>query len=71
MEEIIVRLKDDSKKNFLITLLNQFSFIDISVKNLKETKSSNNSIKDLFGIWKNKEINLKDVRKKAWGERFK
>jgi hypothetical protein len=36
---------------------------------LPEEKNENITMKSAFGLWKNRDINEKDLRKKAWKQR--
>lgn len=68
MQEIVLKIKDDSKKEFLLTLLKQFSFVDISYRKIGGVKNNKASLNDIYGIWKDKDVSLDNIRKKAWGE---
>ncbi len=69
MQEIVLKIKDNSKKEFLITLLKQFSFVDISYRKIDGAKNSKTSLNDIYGIWKDKDVSLDNIRKNAWGEK--
>jgi hypothetical protein len=64
MEQIVLNIKDKSKLSFFMQLLNQLDFVEVdSTKKRKTTKY------DFFnsaGLWANREIDAKELRKKAW-----
>jgi len=67
MQRLIIHIKDDSKLNALITLLNEIKFIEVE----REEKgasglSRKGDLRKLFGIWENRDISLADIRQKAW-----
>jgi len=67
MQRLIIKVKDDAKINALITLLNEIKFIEVE----KEEKgvyrqSKKGDLRKLFGIWKNRDISLADIRRQAW-----
>ncbi|HOF02326.1 MAG TPA: hypothetical protein PK385_02650 [Spirochaetota bacterium] len=68
MQEIVLKIKDNSKKEFLLTLLKQFSFVDISYREIGGAKNNKTSLSDIYGIWKDKDVSLDNIRKKAWRE---
>ena len=64
MEKIILTIKDGRKLRFLMELLKQFDFEKSSSKSKISDKKH-----DLFasaGMWKNREINSEELRKRAW-----
>ena len=69
MGKIIIDIKNKSKKNIVISLLKELPYIEL--KELKELKkkstvSKGSDFRKLFGIWKDREISLRDLREKAW-----
>jgi len=64
MQRITLTVKDDNKMNFLLELLRQFEFIEIQKSEKKQKKAY-----DFFasaGLWKEREIDSKQLRKDAW-----
>lgn len=65
MEQIILNIKDSSKLSFLMQLIKQLDFVEV-----EEIKNKKKVIKyDFFqsaGLWANREINAKELRKQAW-----
>ena len=68
MEQIIIKLKDQSKRSFLLELLAQFDFLELQVKQVAKVKSQEESY-DFFqsaGLFEGREINADQLRKEAW-----
>ena len=64
MEKIILTIKDDKKKNFLLELLKQFDFIEVQKATEKKTDTY-----DFFGsagLWKGRDITVNKLREQAW-----
>ena len=69
MEQLILNIKDSNKMPFLMQLLKQLDFVE--VEEVKKKKAS--AEYDFFssaGLWADREINAKELRKQAW-ERMK
>lgn len=67
MDQIIIKLKDQSKRKFLLKLLAQFNFIEIKIKHATEKKSDTSY--DFFqsaGLFADREIDSTSLRKNAW-----
>ena len=66
MGKIVINIKDKSKEQIIISLLKEFSFIEIKElkKNSRARKTSD--FRKLFGIWEGREISLRDLREKSW-----
>lgn len=58
-------MNDPGKKKILLEFLKQLDFLTISELKLKTGKKKN-GLRDLYGIWEGREINLSDIRKLAW-----
>ena len=65
MQHIILKVKAESKLNVLILFLRYIDFIEIEEEKVDNQKCTK-SIEVLFGIWKKRNISLRDIRKKAW-----
>jgi predicted nuclease of restriction endonuclease-like (RecB) superfamily len=64
MEKIILTIKDDRKKNFLLELLKQFDFIE--VQKATEKKQEQYDFFASAGLWKDRDINANQLREQAW-----
>jgi len=67
MQKLIIHVKDDAKLNALMSVLNEINFIEVEreAKGNSE-RSSHGDLRELFGIWENRDISLADIRQKAW-----
>jgi hypothetical protein len=67
MQKIVINVKDDSKINALVTFLKEINFIDVERERSKVSVASRKGdLRKLFGMWKNRDISLEDIRRKAW-----
>ena len=70
MSEIVLNIKNEEKGKFLLDFLKQIEFVEIKDRSDKKISTDKNaSFKDLYGIWKDRDIDLETIRKKAWKER--
>jgi hypothetical protein len=70
MSEIVLNIKNEEKGKFLLDFLKQIEFVEIKNRtNKKINRDKDVNFKDLYGIWKGRDINLEMIRKKAWKER--
>jgi len=65
MDKIILHLKDSSKLSFLIQLINQLDFVEVEKVNKKKAAEKYDFFSSA-GLWANREINAKELRKQAW-----
>jgi len=65
MEQLILNIKDSSKLSFLIQLMKQFDFVEIA-KVKKKKAADKNDFFSSAGLWANREVNTKELRKQAW-----
>ena len=70
MTRLQIVIKDADKVDILINLLKELPFVEIEKS---DTDSSaplsaicKGNLEDLFGIWEDRDISLKDIREKAW-----
>ena len=62
--ELNLKINDESKSGLVLSLLKELPYVEIIVKN--KPLKNNNSFDRLFGIWKDKNINSKELRSRAW-----
>ena len=67
MQRLVIHVKDDAKLDALMSVLNEINFIEVE----REEKgasglSRKGDLRKLFGIWKNRDISLADIRRRAW-----
>lgn len=64
MEELVLKIKDKRKVNFLKKLLAQFDFVEVEKEKAKRV--TKHSIFDTAGIWENREPKQLNLRDEAW-----
>jgi hypothetical protein len=67
MEQITLTVKDDKKRDLLLSLLKELSFVEIAEH--PANKSEEQKPYDFFasaGLWKGREIDGKEFRAQAW-----
>jgi hypothetical protein len=67
MEQFILKLKDSSKRNFLLELLQQFDFIELQIADKGRRVSDKNY--DFFksaGLFEGRDLDADQLRKGAW-----
>lgn len=65
MEQLILKIKDSSKLSFLMQLIKQLDFVEVE-KVKKKKVSANYDFFSSAGLWENREIDAKELRKQAW-----
>lgn len=70
--DFLIRLKNSKSENSLEKLIEKRYNIEISIQTSKFSKVKHNnqeeySLNDIFGIWKNRKINLEKDRAAQWG----
>ena len=70
MNRLHIKIKDDAKASIVLNLLRELPFVEIEIDREKVggrvVRKGSGSLADLFGIWEQRNITLKDIRKKAW-----
>ena len=70
MRQLVITVNNKENTEFLLSLLNKFTFVNsIKEKDMEIPKSKFNSIDDMkkcFGIWKGRNITKERLREKAW-----
>jgi hypothetical protein len=66
MGKIVINIKDKSKEQIIISLLKEFSFIEIKEIKKDRRARKTSDFRKLFGIWEGREISLRDLREKSW-----
>ncbi|MBI2416499.1 MAG: hypothetical protein HYV28_01055 [Ignavibacteriales bacterium] len=68
MDKILIEVNDPGKRQILLEFLKQLNFLTISEPKIK-TGRKKNVLRDLYGIWEGRDINLSEIRKSAWKRR--
>ncbi len=64
---MLVRIHDERKAAIFFEFLKELPFIDVVKEQpLQSADQNENSIEDIFGIWKNRDISLESIRNKSW-----
>jgi hypothetical protein len=67
MQRLVIHVKDDAKLKALMSVLNEINFIEVEREEKGASElSGHGDLRKLFGIWKNRDISLADIRQKAW-----
>jgi len=65
--KIIIDVSNERKAKHLIDILKDIPYVkNIKIEHKKEKRKPD--FKSVFGIWKDREITIEDIRKKAWGK---
>ena len=73
MEQLIIRVKNEEKAKVLSEILSALDFVN-SVEIMKGKAATSERKEDFFslaGLWKNRNITAKSIRREAWPERIK
>ena len=68
----------DSKASFIMELLDNFSFVQVQsfdesenrtskIDNIQKQNANRDFFMECFGMWEDRDIDAKTLRKKAWG----
>lgn len=66
MDKILINIKDKSKSHIVVDLLKELSFIEFRELGKENKIGKTSEFRELFGIWKGREITFDDLRQKAW-----
>ena len=70
MSRLHIHIKDDDKAPVLLNLLRELPFVEIENDSEDDPgrgrRKARFDLADLFGIWENRSITLKDIRDRAW-----
>lgn len=74
MEQIVIQVSDKEKADMLFKLLNSLDFVNFVSSRVEEKVETTTTTGDknhidffsLAGLWKNREVDLELIRKKAW-----
>jgi hypothetical protein len=66
MDKILINIKDKSKAHIVVDLLKELSFIEFRELGKENRIRKASDFRELYGIWKDREVTLDDLRQKAW-----
>jgi len=64
--KIVIDVSNEKKAKSLIEILKDIPYVK-SIKIEPEKKKKKPDFQSVFGMWRDRDITLKDIRKKAWG----
>jgi len=65
MSKVIIDIMDKSKEKPFLDFLKSLPFIKVQEDFFEKTGGENN-LKEIFGIWKGRDITQDEIRNKAW-----
>jgi len=66
MDKILINIKDRSKAHIVVDLLKELSFIEFKELGKTDKTGKASDFRELYGIWKDREVSLDALRQKAW-----
>jgi hypothetical protein len=66
MKKVTLTIKDERKTGFLMELLKQFDFIEVQKYDRKKESTSDYDFFASAGLWKDRNINIDQLREQAW-----
>jgi len=68
MTSIKITIKEDDKARDLIRFLSDIDYLDIQVEKNADSENTNGieALELICGMWKDRDISLESIRKKAW-----
>lgn len=70
MTRLQIKIKDADKAIIVYNLLKELPFVEIETsedeKTVKPANRGKEGLAELFGLWKDREVSLVHIRKKAW-----
>jgi len=66
MQTLRVTVNDDKTKQLLLRMLHTMDGVQVKETRRDERRNAGNALLQLCGIWKDRDIYIDDIRKKAW-----
>ena len=66
MDKILINIKDKSKAHIVVDLLKELSFIEFREIGKANKIEKVSDFRELYGIWKDREVTLDNLRQKSW-----
>ncbi|RBQ31988.1 hypothetical protein CRU92_04255 [Arcobacter sp. FW59] len=63
---ITLNIKNESKKDSLLNFLSTLDYVEIKSQEKSSSKNSKNKFNGFAGLWENRNIDIKNIREKAW-----
>ncbi len=68
--KIVIDISNEEKAKHLIDILKDIPYVK-SIKVESQKKQRKPDFESVFGIWKDRDITIENLRKKAWGKMVK
>jgi len=65
MHKLVLKIKNNKNYKMFVNMLKHIDFVELE-NNKIEDKQSGSGLKQLFGMWENRDIDLKKIRNLAW-----
>ncbi|HDL65087.1 MAG TPA: hypothetical protein ENH12_06850 [Proteobacteria bacterium] len=69
MKQIVLNIKDDSKISVVRNFFKTINFIEVIPETEEAEEKGEGNFEDLFGLWKDRDISIDDIRAKAWARK--
>lgn len=66
MQTLRVTVNDDRTKQLLLRILHTMDGVHVKETRQTEQRNAGNALLQLCGIWKDRDISIDDIRKRAW-----
>jgi len=66
MQTLRVTVNDDRTKQLLLRMLHTMDGVQVKETRQPVQRNAGNALLQLCGIWKDRDISIDDIRKKAW-----
>jgi hypothetical protein len=66
MQTLRVTVNDDRTKQLLLRMLGTMDGVQVKETRQVGQRNAGNALLQLCGIWKDRDISIDDIRKKAW-----
>ena len=69
MKTLRIDIEDDSKINVVKKILNDLGYVTIHDSDENNQTGSESGLDGVIGLWKDRDISLESIRKKAWSKK--
>ena len=69
MKQLVINIKDDSKITAIRNFFKAINFIEVEPQQSEAETERGGNFELLFGVWKDREISVDEIRTKAWVKR--
>lgn len=65
MHKLVLKIKNNKNYKMFLDMLEHIDFVELEEKTISSPKSGQ-SLNKLYGMWKDRNIDLQKIRDKAW-----